>query len=182
MANSPQNNQYWAITTKGKVIRRDKAKPGDAFVLAFAFSDGHEPVVNKFDTKEDAYAARDAIVDDYPAAFLDYEPKEETVSTTQETTTMPRKQTYSQEDFREMARDAVIKRIDAFWENWEKLKPADKCDYYYKMLSFAYSKAPSEKSVDSLTAEQRKAEAKRQAAAERISQGLPTVEDTNFEE
>jgi len=92
---------------------------------------------------------------------------------------MPRKKVIEQDEFRELIREELTKRMDVFWTNWEKLKARDKCDFYYKLFSYAYSKAPSEKSVDAIDAAERKAASKRKAAAETISQGLA---DENFEE
>ncbi|MBE6319400.1 MAG: hypothetical protein E7075_00385 [Bacteroidales bacterium] len=157
----------WVITDKGKVVRRDKAKKSDCIGEQVHGRD------NSFPDKEAAYACRDAIIDELPIAFMD------TIEPKQDKTDMPRKKIVTQDDFREMIRKEVIERIDIFWENWAKLQPKDKCDLYYKMFAYAYSKAPVEKATDS-DSDKRKLDKKKEADANRIHEGLPT--DTNFED
>lgn len=166
----------WVITSLGKIVRRDKAKPTD-IVPEVAFTGGtpESIIYNAFVDKESAYAARDAIIDANPSAFL---PEQETKK---KPGPMPRKNIVSQDDFRDLMRQELMERRELFWSNWAKLSARDKCDYYYKMISFAYSKAPTAKPLDD-NAEQQKAERKRLEAAAAIAQGLPEVQDTDFEE
>lgn len=167
----------WVITTTGKVVRRDKAKPNDVISTRFEFLDTEESLgpYNTFPTKDEAYTFRDKVIDEYPAAFMQEDKQKP------ESKTNARHKTATQEEFQEMMRKEVMSRIDVFWENWERLQPADKCALFYKMFAYAFSKAPVAKAVDA-DADQRKADRKRQAAAEAISQGLPVEEDNNFEE
>ena len=160
-------NRDWVITTKGKVVRRDKVKKSDCVEEQVHGRD------NSFPDKEAAYACRDAIIDELPIAFMD------TVTPTQDNTDMPRTKIVTQDDFREMIRKEVIERIGIFWQEWAKLPPKDKCDLYYKMFAYAYSKAPVEKATDA-DALSRKSDRKKESDAERIHEGLPM--DTNFED
>lgn len=172
------NNRDWVITSAGKVVRRDKAKSGDKVpsTLAMLGNDTWQGPYNSFASKEDAYIARDYVVEKIPNAFLAEE--------------KPRKKpgpkskarAIEQDEFRELLRSQLMERLDDFWEDWSKLRPEDKCSIYKGLLLFAYSKAPNEKVLDPLASKNRKDESKRAAAAEAIQQGLPTVEDTDFEE
>lgn len=158
----------WVITTKGKVVRRDKVKAKDV-VEEQVFGRA-----NGFIDKESAYSVRDAIIEEIPTAFIE-QPKP-----TKKANTMPRKKNFSQDDFQEMMRDAVMERIDIFWTKWETLPALDQCNLFYKMFAYAFSKAPTAKAMDADTAEARRNERKKEAAADRIREGLPV--DTDFEE
>ena len=168
----------WVITTRGKVVRRDKAKPGDVVEPEVY---GHS---NSFPDKESAYSARDAIIDELPIAFLenkiakDDSSPEETKATNSKT--MPKKSIPTQSEFRNLTRKKIQERIDSFWREWEKLKPKEKCDLYIKMLTYAYSAAPAEKPIDDETAK-RIAESKEAATANRIRQGI-SAKDNSFED
>ena len=166
--------QDWVITTLGKVVRRDKAKAKDIIEEAYTFGDDVFP--NTFREKEDAIAGLDRITELYPDAFL---PKDEQKK---KPGPKPRGKIVEQDEFRDMMRQQLIEHQEEFWQDFKKLKPEDKCPLYYKLLCYAYAKAPSEKVVDPTEVMKRKAEAKRQVVADRISQGLEGVEDTDFEE
>lgn len=165
----------FVIAANGDVVRRDKAKARHVIPESYTFGDVTYP--NTFREKEDAYACRDSIIDAFPTAFLDETPK-----TPKKPGPAPRNNVVDQDTFRDMMREDLMKRREEFWLEWGKLKAADKCDLYYKMLAYSYAKAPAEKVTDPAEAEARKADRKREAAAERISQGLDGISDTNFEE
>lgn len=164
-----KTKQDWVITTKGKVVRRDKAKKTDVIEDKVGEYD------NCFPDKESAYFTRDEIVDQNPSAFLDDEPIPEMP------VDIPHGKLVTQDEFQEMMRKEVMKRINIFWRKWALLPPLDQCNLFYKMFAYAFSKAPTAKATDA-DADKRKADSKRKEAAERIAQGLPPVEDTNFEE
>lgn len=155
----------WVITTTGKVVRRDKVKDSDTIEENVH---GHE---NSFPDKEAAYIVRDAIIDEFPAAFLQSE-----APTT--VTKMPRKKTVSQDEFREQMRTELSARMNMFWADWAKLKPKERCMLFYKMMPFGYSQAPTEKPLDA-DAKQKQLDSKRAQAAERIADGIV---DENFED
>ena len=167
----------WVITTLGKVVRRDKASEKDVIPeVAFVDAETDTVIRNSFSDKEKAYAMRDRIIDITPNAFL---PKEE----------QPKKpgpkskaKAVEQDEFRELLRSQLMERLEQFWTEWAKLPPGDKCAIYKGLLLFAYSKAPTERTVDPLAAKAKKDENKRAEAASRISQGLHGQVDTNFEE
>lgn len=170
--------QDWVVTTKGKVVRRDKAKANDVIEEQLTWMEGVIPmgIPNTFQEKEDAFTARDNIIDKQPNAFLQIEePKKKPGPKS-------KAKAIEQDEFRELLRSQLMERFDSFWTSWEKLGHSDKCSVYTKLLLFAYSKAPNEKVVDPADAIKRKADAKRQAAADKIAQGLDNVEDTDFEE
>lgn len=170
--------QDWVVTTKGKVVRRDKAKPEDVFEDQLTWMEDVIPmgIPNSFLEKDFAYMARDKIIEKCPNAFLQVEePKKKPGP-------KPKGKVVEQDEFRDLMRANLMERMDEFWMEWKKLRPDDKCSIYSKLLLFAYSKAPNEKVVDPADAIKRKADAKRQAAADKIAQGLDSVEDTNFEE
>lgn len=172
------NSRDWVITSAGKVVRRDKAKPGDEVpsILTVLGIETWPGPYNSFASKEDAYIARDYVVDKIPNAFLvDKKPQKKPGP-------RPKARAVEQDEFRELLRSQLMERLDVFWDNWEKLRPEDKCSTFKGLLLFAYSKAPNERVLDPLTAKNRKDESKRAAAAEAIHNGLPTTEDTNFEE
>ena len=172
------NNRDWVITSAGKVVRRDKAKSGDKVpsTLAMLGNDTWQGPYNSFASKEDAYIARDYVVEKIPNAFL-VEAKSH-----KKPGPKSKARAIEQDEFRELLRSQLMERLDDFWEDWSKLRPEDKCSIYKGLLLFAYSKAPNEKVLDPRASKSRKDESKRAAAAEAIQQGLPTVEDTNFEE
>lgn len=167
----------WVVTKAGKVVRRDKAKPTDEIPSILSWSENGETVTaeNTFLEKEDAYFQRDHIIDMFPAAFL-----ESTNKTTEEKKNMPRKK-ITQDDFRETMRKECIDRLPAFWTNWEQLTPKDKCDYFYKVLIFGFSKAPAEKPMTPADADAARADRNRARAAEAIEQGIPE-EYNDFED
>lgn len=164
----------WVITTTGKVVRRDKAKPNDVIEEKYIFDT--DEYANSFLEKDEACSCLEQIIEAHPTAFL---PKDEQPKQSER---MPRKKIVEQDEFRDLMRDELLKRMDEVWACWPKLSPRDKCDFYYKMMSFAYSKAPSEKVVDPAEAAARKADSKRAEAANRIAQGIDNIEDTDFEE
>ena len=158
----------WVITKAGKVVRRDKAKPNDVIPDDFVFED-NDVMRNTFPEKEDAYLCRDNIIDMHPAAFL-----EDAINKhKEEKKNMPRKKIITQDDFRETMRKECIERLPAFWVNWEKLTPKDKCDYFYKVLIFGFSKAPAEKPMTAADADAARVDRNRARAAEAIEQGIP---------
>ena len=173
-----ENNRDWVITSAGKVVRRDKAKKGDnvPVVLTMIGTETWQGPYNTFASKEDAYTARDYIVEKVPNAFLvDGKPRKKPGP-------RPKARAVEQDEFRELLRSQLMERLDDFWENWEKLRPEDKCSTYKGLLLFAYSKAPNERVLDPIAAKSKKDESKRAAAAEAIANGLHATEDTNFEE
>ena len=173
-----ENKRDWVITSAGKVVRRDKAKTGDKVpdILTMIGSDSWQGPYNSFASKEDAYTTRDYIVEKVPNAFLvDEKPRKKPGP-------KPKARAVEQDEFRELLRAQLMERLDDFWENWEKLRPEDKCSTYKGLLLFAYSKAPNERVLDPLAAKSKKDESKRAAAAEAIANGLHATEDTDFEE
>lgn len=167
-----ENKRDWVITSAGKVVRRDKAKSGDEVpdILTMLGSETWQGPYNLFASKEDAYIVRDYIVEKIPNAFLVNEKQRKKPGP------KPKARAIEQDEFRILLRAQLMERLDAFWENWEKLRPEDKCSTYKGLLLFAYSKAPNEKQADPAVASDKKKE----ADADRIREGLPT--DTNFEE
>ncbi len=161
----------WVITTAGKVVRRDKAKPSDTVlptVLAgLPDGIGMEDVANSFPTKEDAYYCRDTIVEHCPSAYLSQvapkQPQERKTGRTE---------SYSQEEFCRITRRKLIENYDVFWANFQQLKPRDACDVYMKMARYGFSTAPQAKLSDD-EAEQRKQALKREQTAAAIADGLP---------
>ena len=173
-----ENKRDWVITSAGKVVRRDKAKSGDnvPFVLTMIGTEVWQGPYNTFASKEDAYTVRDYIVEKVPNAFLVDE------KTRKKPGPRPKARAVEQDEFRELLRAQLMERLDDFWENWEKLRPEDKCSTYKGLLLFAYSKAPNERVLDPLAAKNQKDESKRAAAAEAIANGLHATTDTEFEE
>lgn len=169
----------WVITTAGKVVRRDKAKPSDTIlpmVLDGLPADiGMENTENSFPTKEDAYYCRDSIVEYCPAAYLSEAlPKQEASGKEKQ----PRKaDAYSQEEFSRITRRKLIENYDVFWANFKQLKPRDACDVYMRMARYGFSTAPQAKPIDE-EAEQRRQALKREQTAATIADGLP---DTDYD-
>lgn len=164
----------WVITTAGKIVRRDKAKPTDtipSMVLeGLPEGIGMENVANSFPTKEDAYYCRDTIVEHCPAAYLSQAaPKQ-----TQERKS-GQNEPYSQEEFCRITRRKLIENYDVFWANFQQLKPRDACDVYMKMARYGFSTAPQAKLPDD-EAEQRRQALKREQTAAAIADGLPEEE------
>lgn len=171
-------NRDWVVTKDGKIVRRDKAKATDVIPISITAlaTDVWQGPANSFATKEDAYKARDYAIEKKPNAFLPQEePKKKPGP-------KPKGKIIEQDEFRDLMRQNLMENFDEFWTEWKKLRPDDKCATYTKLLLFAYSKAPNEKVVDPADAIKRKAEAKRQAAADKIAQGLEEIKDTDFEE
>lgn len=178
----------WIITSLGKIVRRDKAKPTDIIPLNVLDSisvkvDDLENIPNSFLTKEEARLCRDNIIEHCPAAFLDGNlPK----SVTQPKNTVSFKpEKYSQEEFNRITRQKLIENYDVFWANFQKLKPRDACDVYMKMARYGFSVAPAVKPLDE-EAEQRKQAIKQQQTADTIAEGLPDIDfdsddDTNID-
>jgi len=165
----------WVITTAGKVVRRDKAKPTDtipSMVLeGLPEGIGMEDIANSFPTKEDAYYCRDTIVEHCPAAYL----SQATPKQTQERKS-GRNEPYSQEEFSRITRRKLIENYDVFWANFQQLKPRDACDVYMKMARYGFSTAPQAKLPDD-EAEQRRQALKREQTAAAIADGLPDEEE-----
>lgn len=168
----------WVITTAGKVVRRDKAKPTDtipSMVLeGLPEGIGIEDVANSFPTKEDAYYCRDTIVEHCPSAYLPEALPKQTDSSVQRASSKPK--SYSQEEFSRITRCKLIENYDVFWANFKQLKPRDACDVYLKMARYGFSTAPQAKLPDD-EAEQRRQALKREQTAAAIADGLPDEEE-----
>ena len=161
----------WVITTKGKVVRRDKAKPTDEIPYEIY---GHP---NTFNTREDAYIGRDGIADKFPAAFLpsgdvEIHSQKETAILPEKNFATSKKAKFTQDEFRNLTRAAVIERYKIFWNEWDKLRPKEKCDLYVKMLSYAFATAPAEKPLDAAAIDKIEKK-KEQDISDIISQGIP---------
>ena len=168
---------FWVLTALGKPVRKDKIKASDEIPESLSWHEGDNlmEAPNRFASKLEAINMRDNIISLSPNAFL---PKSEP----KKPGPKPRGKIVEQDEFREMMRSELMKRMDIFWQKWALLPPQAQCELYYKMFAYAYSKAPNEKVVDPATAAARKVDSKRAEAAERISQGLSAVEDNDFEE
>lgn len=178
----------WIITSLGKIVRRDKAKPTDCIPLNVLDSisvkvDDLENIPNSFLTKEEARLCRDNIIEHCPAAFLEGNLPKSITQPKNTVSSNPEK--YSQEEFNRITRQKLIENYDVFWANFQKLKPRDACDVYMKMARYGFSVAPAVKPLDE-EAEQRKQAIKQQQTADTIAEGLPDIDfdcddDTNID-
>lgn len=174
--------QDWVITSTGKIVRRDKAKPTDIIPLHVLDSvpseiNEFENILNSFPTKESAYLCRDNIIELCPIAFLEGNLPKSVTHPKSEQKVAIKPEKYSQEEFNKITRQKLIENYDVFWTNFRNLRPKDACEIYLKMARYGFSTAPQAKPVDE-EVEQRKQEFKRQQTAATIADGLL---DTNYD-
>lgn len=53
-------------------------------------------------------------------------------------------------DFGSMREDIqrkLIENADKFWDDWNELKPKDRCELYLKMMPYGFAKVPDERPI-----------------------------------
>lgn len=90
------------------------------------------------------------------------------------------KKTLTPAEFREGLRNAISNNFELFFENMKKLPPREQCEFFCKVLPYAYSKVPEDK-IDSSNPTALLVEKERKLT---LIQGQPRmqVKDEDYEE
>lgn len=79
---------------------------------------------------------------------------------------------------REDIQQKLIENADKFWDDWNELKPKDRCELYLKMMPYGFAKVPDERPIGE-DERQRLILEETTRKATIIGGGLPQVEEAD---